>query len=100
MAPITERTPVPPRVKILDMTARSLPARARDSGQAVNPIVITATWDAEAQVWLAESEPLHLVVEAPTVQALMTKLPGIVQDLVKPDDEEALRKAATILLPN
>jgi hypothetical protein len=48
----------------------------------------------------AESEQLHFAVEAPTIEALVTKLPGIVQDLVTPEDEEALREAATILLPD
>ena len=54
--------------------------------KTMNPIVITATWDPEAGVWVAESEQLPLVTEAPTIDGLMAKLPGIIQDLLELDD--------------
>jgi predicted RNase H-like HicB family nuclease len=52
-------------------------------------IVIRATWDPEAEVWVAESTDVPgLVTEAPTLDDLQAKLPGIIQDLVEVDDGE------------
>jgi Domain of unknown function (DUF1902) len=48
-------------------------------------ITVTATWDAEAAVWVAESEDIPLVTEAPTIEALQAKLPGLIQDLLEND---------------
>ena len=48
-------------------------------------LIITAIWDPEARVWVAESEQLPLVTEAPTLDALVAKLPGIIQDLLDND---------------
>jgi predicted RNase H-like HicB family nuclease len=51
-------------------------------------IVVKATWDAEASVWVAESEDVPgLITEADTLEALQAKLPGIVQDLLEADDD-------------
>ena len=46
-------------------------------------IVVEATWDPEALVWVATSEDIPLVTEAPSIDALMAKLPGILQDLLE-----------------
>ena len=46
-------------------------------------ISVEASWDPEAKVWVAESNDIPLVTEAPTVEALLAKLPGIIQDLLK-----------------
>ena len=54
--------------------------------KTMSPIVITATWDPEAGVWVAESEQLPLVTEAPTIDGLMAKLPGIIRDLLELED--------------
>ena len=51
-------------------------------------IVVRATWDPEASVWVAESDDLPLVTEAPTIAALQAKLPGIIQDLLEVEDGE------------
>jgi hypothetical protein len=50
-------------------------------------IRIEANWDSEAGVWVAESNDLPLVAEAPTVEAMMAKLPGIIQDLLQDEDD-------------
>jgi len=50
-------------------------------------IVVQATWDPEACVWVAESEDLPLVTEAPTIDALWAKLPGIIQDLLQDEHD-------------
>jgi hypothetical protein len=45
---------------------------------------IAASWDAEAQVWVATSEDvLGLVTEAPTLDALMEKLRVMVPELLE-----------------
>jgi predicted RNase H-like HicB family nuclease len=49
-------------------------------------IVVKATWDPEAGVWVAESGDVPgLVTEAETLDVLTDKLPGLIQDLL---DEE------------
>ena len=55
-------------------------------------ITVQANWDPEAKVWVAESDDIPLVTEAPTVEALLGKLPGIIQDLLEDEDdgEEAM----------
>lgn len=50
-------------------------------------IVVKATWDPEANVFVAESEDVPgLVTEAPSIEALLAKLPGIIQDLLDTGD--------------
>lgn len=45
--------------------------------------VIRCAWDAEARVWYVQDTDIPgLVTEAPTLEALRAKLPGMVQDLV------------------
>jgi hypothetical protein len=55
------------------------------------PIVVRATWDPEASVWVAESEDIALVTEAPTIEALRAKLPGIIQDLLETEGAVTLQ---------
>jgi predicted RNase H-like HicB family nuclease len=46
-------------------------------------ITVRASWDDDADVWIAESPDLPgLLTEAPTLDALDAKLPGIIQDLL------------------
>jgi hypothetical protein len=47
---------------------------------------ISAEYDDVAKVWVAQSDDLPLVTEAETVEQLMAKLPGIIQDLVEDGD--------------
>ncbi|NEU10890.1 DUF1902 domain-containing protein [Methylobacterium sp. BTF04] len=48
--------------------------------------VIRCAWDADANVWFVQDTDIAgLVTEAPTLEALRAKLPGMVRDLV--DDE-------------
>jgi hypothetical protein len=46
-------------------------------------IRICAEYDAEASVWVAQSEDIPLVTEAETVDALRAKLPGMISDLIE-----------------
>jgi hypothetical protein len=46
-------------------------------------LIITAMWDPEAQVWVAESEQLPIITEAPSLDALLAKLPGMIQDALE-----------------
>jgi hypothetical protein len=50
-------------------------------------IRIRATWDPEARVWVAESDDIALVTEAPTSDALIAKLPGLIQDLLEDETD-------------
>jgi len=51
-------------------------------------IVVRATWDDEASVWIAESQDLPgLVTEAGTFDELNIKLPGVILDLLNGEDE-------------
>jgi predicted RNase H-like HicB family nuclease len=51
-------------------------------------IVVRATWDDEAKVWVAESPDLPgLVTEAESLDALDAKLPGLIQDLLEDDGQ-------------
>ena len=46
-------------------------------------IIIQAIWDAEAQVWVAESENVPgLATEADTIEALTVKLHNIIPELL------------------
>jgi predicted RNase H-like HicB family nuclease len=52
-------------------------------------IVVRATWDSEAGVWVAESEDVPgLVTEVESIEALEAKLPGLIQDLLGEDEGE------------
>ena len=47
-------------------------------------VVVRATWDPEARVWIAESTSLPgLVTEASSLDELDRKLPGLIQDLME-----------------
>lgn len=48
------------------------------------PIVVHADWDPDARVWVATTRDLKgLVTEADTIEALRTKLPGMIHDLLE-----------------
>jgi hypothetical protein len=48
------------------------------------PIVIHADWDPEAAVWVATTNDLKgLLTESDTIEALRTKLPGMIVDLLE-----------------
>jgi predicted RNase H-like HicB family nuclease len=56
-------------------------------------IEVTALWDGEASVWVAESEQVPgLITEAATMEALMAKLQVLIPELLDangyPDGEE------------
>ena len=50
-------------------------------------IIVRATWDDEANAWVAEGtnlpDGIGLATEAPTLDALEVKLPGMIRDLLK-----------------
>lgn len=45
-------------------------------------IRVSAEYDPEASVWVAESSDIPLITEADSVEALRQKLPGMVFDLM------------------
>jgi hypothetical protein len=45
-------------------------------------VIVEANWDAEAGVWVATSQHIGLVTEAATLEALRSKLPMMVEDLL------------------
>ena len=48
------------------------------------PYIVSATWDDEAKVWVAESDDVPgLVTEAPTEEALLKKLEALVPELLE-----------------
>lgn len=47
---------------------------------------ISAEYDEEAKVWVAQSDDIPLVTEADTVEQLLGKIPGLIQDLVEDGD--------------
>jgi predicted RNase H-like HicB family nuclease len=52
-------------------------------------IVVRATWDSEAAVWVAESEDVPgLITEAESIEVLEAKLPGLIQDLLGEEEGE------------
>jgi predicted RNase H-like HicB family nuclease len=54
----------------------------------VQPLEVTATWDREANVWVAESEQIPgLVTEAATRAELLTKLSEIIPALLEENDD-------------
>ncbi|HEV7229153.1 DUF1902 domain-containing protein [Brevundimonas sp.] len=51
-------------------------------------IVVKASYDADAGVWITESADVHgLRIEAATLEGLIARIPGAVQDLL--DDDPA-----------
>ena len=48
------------------------------------PIVVTADWDPEAEMWVATTRDLPgLVTEAASIEILRAKLPGMILDLLE-----------------
>jgi predicted RNase H-like HicB family nuclease len=71
----------------------------------MNEIVVTALWDDEAGVWVAESEHVPgLAAEAETLEALLTKLDTLIPELlelnmgVRPSDIPVSLKAERSLV--
>lgn len=55
------------------------------------PININAEWDPEASVWVATSEDIDgLAIEAETLERLVERLPGVLEDLVEGNHPELL----------
>jgi hypothetical protein len=54
----------------------------------VATIRISAEYDPEAGVWVAQSSDIPLVTEAASVEALRAKLPGMILDLIEDHDQE------------
>jgi hypothetical protein len=51
-------------------------------------IVVMAAYDPEAGVWYIESSDVHgLRIEAPTLDALVERIPGAVRDLLEDGEE-------------
>ena len=56
-------------------------------------IVVKAVHDPDADVWYTESTDIHgLRIEAPTLEALLQRIPGAVQDLLEDDETLAARE--------
>jgi len=52
--------------------------------------LVRATWDDEAKVWVAENTDIPgLVIEAPDLDALAAKLPGLIQDLLEGENDDS-----------
>jgi len=50
----------------------------------MGPIIVRAAYDEDAKVWYVEDSSLAgLRTEAPSVEALRAKLPGLVEDLIE-----------------
>jgi Domain of unknown function (DUF1902) len=53
------------------------------------PITINAEWDPEASVWVATSEDIQgLVMEDATIERLVERLPGVLEDLIEGNHPE------------
>jgi predicted RNase H-like HicB family nuclease len=47
-------------------------------------VLVRATWDAEASVWVAESDDVPgLITEAPTIEDLIVKLKVLIPELLE-----------------
>jgi hypothetical protein len=58
-------------------------------------IRISAEYDPEASVWVAQSDDIPLVTEAETVDALRAKLPGMIFDLVDGEPDGVVMELTT-----
>jgi predicted RNase H-like HicB family nuclease len=59
------------------------PASIAGTGTMGRLIVVRATWDEEASVWVAESSDLPgLITEAASIDELDAKLPALIWDLL------------------
>jgi hypothetical protein len=45
-------------------------------------IRVSAEYDPEASVWVAQSDDIGLATEADSIEALRAKLPGMIADLI------------------
>jgi predicted RNase H-like HicB family nuclease len=52
------------------------------------PLEVTATWDSEAKVWVAESDQIPgLVTEAATKEEMIRKLGELIPELLEENDD-------------
>jgi hypothetical protein len=63
----------------------------------MDAVAIQVAWDPEASVYVATSEAIGLVTEAPTVDALMAKLPGMLQDLLEDGNDREVEVPVEII---
>ena len=62
-------------------------------------IVVGATFDPEAEVWVAQSSELPgLVTEADSLEALQEKIPAMIRDLLEDDGDDATCVAVPVEL--
>jgi hypothetical protein len=55
----------------------------RSSGKVIQGIEVTAFWDEEARVWVAQSEQVPgLITESGTISALVEKLKTLIPELL------------------
>ena len=63
-------------------------------------IIVRASWDKEARVWVAEDTNLPagfgLITEADTLDALAAKLPELIQDLLETETVPAVEIVARL----
>ncbi len=55
-------------------------------------IIVKANFDPDAAVWYTESSDIHgLRIEAASLDALVARIPGAVQDLLEDGDDRGMR---------
>jgi Domain of unknown function (DUF1902) len=60
----------------------------------LSTIRISAEYDPEAGVWVAESADIPLITEADTIEALRAKLPGLIFDLIEGESDVVVELTA------
>ena len=61
------------------------------------PINITAEWDPEASVWVATSDDIAgFVMEDVTIERLVSRVPGVLEDLIELNNVELPADASTV----
>ena len=62
--------------------------------QQTGPILIRASYDDEARVWIAQSDEIALVTEAATFEILCRKLRSMIQDVLEENEDARAGKDA------
>jgi predicted RNase H-like HicB family nuclease len=94
--PVPNRSVTPWSVAMARRYCDDAPTKCRKTREMPRLIVVRATWDPEAQVWVAESTDVPgLVTEAETIPALEAKLPNMIRDLLETEEGGG----ATVELP-